>query len=250
MISSSFAYVGSKHRLRGHIINMLPLTGDRYVEPFAGRGSVYFHVAQLLHYRSFWLNDTLTIPFFEGLRDAHLYMDDIDWCDAKLYDRMKAINPVQPAPLLEPYLCFNGGTYYYNCRRGRVGGGVSKAGYIRKVWLAHAIMQRTKPRLTRWDYREVLSRLRPSDVVYFDAPYLGKTDEVGFYSDKTVDYQALVEHLLDAPYRWVYSAYPDEIYRPLTTKFGRPQEVVARKLGAAGGREWVTECLWNNIRKA
>jgi site-specific DNA-adenine methylase len=164
---------------------------------------------------------------------------------------MKEISPRQPAPLLEPYLCFNGGTYYDNCRRGRVGGGVSAAGFIRRVWLAHAIIHRTKPRFSAWDYREVLERLRPTDVVYFDAPYFGACSEVGCYSDKNVDYPALVEHLLEAPYRWVYSGYSLDIYRPFAKKFGKPQRIQVRNLAASGKgthhNQFETECLWKNF---
>jgi len=99
-----------------------------------------------------------------------------------------------PAPLLESYLCFSGGSYRRSGYRSRRGGGVSQKGFDRNVRLAHEIMQRTQPRITRLDYRNVLKECGESDVVFLDPPYLGA--DVRSYTDKTLDHRELVSALL------------------------------------------------------
>lgn len=48
-------------------MQLLPPTGKRFVEVFAGRSNLYFAVAQQLDYKEFWLNDISTYPFLLGL---------------------------------------------------------------------------------------------------------------------------------------------------------------------------------------
>jgi site-specific DNA-adenine methylase len=43
-----FGYPGSKAKLAKQIIELLPPSGDRYFEVFAGRANLFFRVAQQL----------------------------------------------------------------------------------------------------------------------------------------------------------------------------------------------------------
>jgi hypothetical protein len=49
------------------IAPLLPPTGKRFIEAFAGRANLFFRVAQTLSYDEFWLNDIATYPFLLGL---------------------------------------------------------------------------------------------------------------------------------------------------------------------------------------
>ena len=62
-----FAYQGGKGKLAKHIVGLLPPSGKRFIEPFAGRGNVYFRVAQHLDYEEFWINDHYMFRFFQAL---------------------------------------------------------------------------------------------------------------------------------------------------------------------------------------
>jgi site-specific DNA-adenine methylase len=169
----AFAYPGGKAKIRKKIIPLLPPEGVRYVEPFCGRGNMYFAVVELLDYREFWLNDLMTWPFLEGLRTSWKFAIP-DWQNPENYKRMRARLEdrkrlwTQPAPLLEPYLTFNGGGYKKAGIRGmnKHKGGKSQEGMISDVKRAHEIMRDTKPLLTRLDYRKVLEQCGSNDIVY------------------------------------------------------------------------------------
>ena len=53
----SFSYPGGKTRMAPYLIDLMPKSGKCYVEPFAGRGNVFFRAAEILDYDSYWLND-------------------------------------------------------------------------------------------------------------------------------------------------------------------------------------------------
>ena len=72
-----FTYHGGKGKLARRICSLLPPTGKRFVEPFAGRGNIYFFVAQRLSYQKFWLNDHYTFRFLTALR--HSMDDEFKW---------------------------------------------------------------------------------------------------------------------------------------------------------------------------
>ena len=46
-----FAYPGGKVRLRKWLVSMMPREGRRYIEPFAGRGNVFWLAACALRFR-------------------------------------------------------------------------------------------------------------------------------------------------------------------------------------------------------
>jgi site-specific DNA-adenine methylase len=61
-------YPGGKARLAKQIISFLPREGRTYLEPFAGRGNLFWAaVEQGLRYERWWLNDIATAPFFKSI---------------------------------------------------------------------------------------------------------------------------------------------------------------------------------------
>jgi hypothetical protein len=67
-IGGVFSYPGSKNRLAPHILRLLPMSGERFVDVFAGRGSVSFAVLANLQYEKMWINAKGTHEFFEALQ--------------------------------------------------------------------------------------------------------------------------------------------------------------------------------------
>jgi site-specific DNA-adenine methylase len=280
-----FAYHGSKGKLAKHIIPLLPPSGKRFIEPFAGRGNVYFRVAQELDYEEFWLNDQYTFRFFQALQ--HSMDDGVGWTlpdrskidkgffeflRQKAGERIQKENPqlgtsydrifrpvTQPGgtkawvveqypPLfvIECFLSYSGGTYKSRMK-GTSEGSVSKEGFMNSVRLAYEIMQRTKPSVTYYDYKHVLLECGPGDVAYIDPPY--KDASVTAYSDKTLDHGEMMQMLLNAKFKWVLSEYENEIYKPLTEKFGEPIRIkVPKAMGISRDKQpIVVECLWKNF---
>lgn len=288
-----FSYPGGKAKLGKHMVPLLPPAAKRFVEPFAGRANLFFRVAERLDYKEFWLNDISTYPFLLGLfaysaadalgrgavperngRAAHDRMRNFSF-EAFLHVHSR-YNPVRkqtlkslweqrpdlhewasktlasPAQILEPFLVRDGNRYGKAGVRGEIGGGVSRATYQRYLKLASEIMMRTRPRITWLDYREVLKECGPDDVVYLDPPYFKYGRKVGAYSE-TLDHREMVEILLNAPFRWVLSEYEDEIYQPLTDKFGEPEKISVHKTMSdsnhhGGTRPKAVECIWRNFR--
>jgi hypothetical protein len=70
-----------------------------------------------------------------------------------------------PAPLLEGYLTYSGGTYTGVGKRGKTGGGVTREGFAINVRRARELIEEHQPLITRLDYREVLKQCDPDDVV-------------------------------------------------------------------------------------
>lgn len=252
----AFAYPGGKARLAEDISAMLP-RGNRFVEPFAGRGNVYFHVAAHGMYPSYWLNDIQTAPFLFTLRIGHILSVPENTKENLVKFRARArgkvgyrdgrfISPLQVnhAFLVEPYLCWNGGAYGQSggTRRG------TQVGYGEKIRAASEILRRTDTNITRLDYRKVLGQCGDGDVVYLDPPYLNAN--VKAYSDKTLDHRELVEILKNAKFKWVLSEYRQPLY---IEAFGEPAiEIhVKRGMGNPGGgskgQKHTVECFWMNF---
>jgi hypothetical protein len=62
----------------------------------------------------------------------------------------------------------------------------------------------------------------------------------------------MVEILLDASFRRALSEYENEIYAPLTRKFGEPVRIVVNKTmndsnHHGGNRPKAVECIWRNF---
>ncbi len=281
-----FAYQGGKGKLAKHIIRLLPSSGKRFIEPFAGRGNVYFHVAQRLDFNEFWLNDHYMCRFLMAL--MHSMEDGMEWIpperpqvDNEFYKFLKrraeesikkeksglgvrygriyrpavlpdgskgwAVEQYPPLFVIECFLSYSGGTYESGMK-GPSEKNISNKGFMKSVRLAHEIMQRTKPRLTNCDYKDVLVECGPDDAVYLDPPYVKR--KVSAYSASTLNHADMVEILLRARFKWVLSEYEHEIYKPLTAQFGEPLRIkVPKDMGTVrdGKREDAVECLWKNF---
>lgn len=245
----TFGYPGGKARLANRIAAMLP-SGNRFVEPFAGRGNVYFYIAAHGMYPSYWLNDIQTAPFLFTLRIGHILAvpkpgkESLYQYRAAWRDETKSPLARNHCLLLEPYLCWNGGKYGQS-------GGTSRgtqAGYGKKIRLASEILRGTDTKITRLDYRDVLAQCGGGDVVYLDPPYLDAN--VKAYTDKTLDHQEMVEILKNAEFKWVLSEYEQPLY---IEAFGEPalRIPVKRGTGKPGGgskgQKDTVECFWTNF---
>jgi site-specific DNA-adenine methylase len=246
-MSITFAYPGGKGRLARFIISQLPKQGRSYIEPFVGRGNLFWAATHAgLKYDRWWLNDTVTTPFFRAIKQAGHTLKVPIRCRAEFERQRRAfLSGDTTAILLEPYLTFSGGGYFGAGCKGSDGmsnNGVSLAGYEKTMHKCHSILHETKPKLSSLDWREMgLESLGPQDTVVLDPPY--PTGNVRSYSEATVDYEALVDLLLRAKFRWILCGYA----HPVLVRLGKPfwaREV--NLLCIRGKQEPRTECLWRN----
>jgi hypothetical protein len=291
-IIPQFSYPGGKAKLAKRIVELMPPSGDRFVEVFAGRANVFFRIAQELDYRRFWLNDINTYPFLLSLcsygaeealgrgtvpeRNGSAAHDRLwNFTFEAVLENSVRYNPVRkqalnllwtqrpdlrewtgrtlapPAARLEPFLVRDGNRYGKAGVRGEIGGGVSRVTYERYLRVASEIMMRARPHITWVDYREVLQSCNAGDVVYLDPPYVKYARKTGAYSE-TLNHREMREILLKARFRWVLSEYEDEIYAPLTHRFGEPDRITVHKTmhdsnHHGGKRPKAVECIWRNF---
>jgi len=292
LIIPQFSYPGGKAKLAKTIVELMPPSGDRFVEVFGGRVNLFFRVAQELDYRRFWLNDINTYPFllslssygaekilglgtvperngstahdrmrnftFEAMLENHVRYNPIRkqalnllWAQRPDLREWTARTLAPPAARLEAFLVRDGNRYGKAGVRGEIGGGVSRVTYERYLRVASEIMMRTRPHITWVDYREVLQHCGPDDVVFLDPPYIKHGRKTGAYSE-TLNHREMVEILLNAPFHWLLSEYENEIYAPLTKKFGEPVRITVNKTmndsnHHGGKRPKGVECIWRNF---
>jgi site-specific DNA-methyltransferase (adenine-specific) len=249
-MSITIPYPGGKGRLARTIVSFLPKRGRTFVEPFVGKGNIFWEAArQRLEYRDWWLNDIATSRFFHAIKHAGHKLR-VPTRSRTEYERQReaSISGDLNAILLEPYLSFSGGGYFTAGCKGGTGrdknyGGVSAAGYENAIHQCHDIMRKTQPRVTNLHWRKMgLERLREEDVVFLDPPY--PNSNVRSYTEDTVDYDALVETLLRAKFRWVLCGYLHPLLCPIGEPFWAKD---VKLLCVRGEEEGRTECLWSNF---
>lgn len=226
------------------IVSFFPSCGKTYVEPFAGRGNVFWKAASTLQYQSWWLNDIRTAPFFEAI----LAVGDTVTIPERALTRQELQPYVKAfqrgdltAIIAEPYLTHSGRGFLYSGKKGK-GGGAEQAGYQNTIRQCHNILHRTSPRITAVDWLQTVNGLGADDFVYLDPPYIKAN--VGCYSPSDLDHEELVRVLENAPFRWILSEYEHELY---TSHFGQPFFKKKMKKQATVGQEDEVECLWKNF---
>src|SRR2546425_5716935 len=155
-------YPGGKARLARTIVSFLPKQGRTFVEPFAGKGNIFWTAAsQGLKYRDWWLNDISTSQFFYAIKQSGHKLK-VPTRSRTEYERQREafVSGDPLAILLEPYLSFSGGGYFAAGCKGGDGrsknyGGVSAAGYENAIRQCHEIMRKTQPRVTNLDWRKM-----------------------------------------------------------------------------------------------
>jgi modification methylase len=243
-------YPGGKGRIAKQIISFLPKQGRIYLEPFAGRGNLFWAAVELgLKYDRWWLNDIATAAFFEAIR-THGHTIKVPPRSRQEFERQRdAFKRDDPtAILLAPHLAYSGGLYESGVKGGSGcgddDGGVTSTGFQNTLRECHRILHRTKAKITGLDWTKLpLNTLNENDVVVIDAPYPHAT--VKAYSDATVDYERLIDVLLKAKFRWVFCGYPHPLLHRLGTPiWARDMQLLCVRIKA--GQEDRNECLWAN----
>ncbi len=164
-------YPGAKGRLAPILVSMMPKGGRTYVEPFAGRGNVFFAAALALKFSVWRINDIATAPFFAALKERGGRIRVPRRTRGEFVRQKRLFEEGSPrARLLEPYLTFSGGGY----RKGGFGGkrSASAAGYTKTLNLCSEILARTDPLITGDDWKSLgLKSLGDQDFVFLDPPY-------------------------------------------------------------------------------
>lgn len=240
----TFPYPGGKARIASQIIRHFPRTGGCYVEPFVGRGNVFWQAATHLKFEQWWLNDIRTIPFFQALLLPPCAVPERTEAEYyRLWDRKKIDPTDQEALLIEPFLTFSGGGYgsggFGNLK------GATRDNYKLILESAHSVMCRCTPRLTSIPWEDMqLADLTENDFVYLDPPYMSA--DVRCYKESTINFDSLINLLSNARFRWVLSEYEQPAY---IEAFGNPvwrKDVQLSVTNTKKTGERRVECLWSS----
>jgi site-specific DNA-adenine methylase len=210
-------------------------------------GNVFWTAASLCNFKEWWLNDILTMPFFEAVKAIGDTIEVSERTKEEYYKLREAAEKMKDprAIALEPYYTFSGGGY----RTGGPGWSAKSqtaATYQNKMRQCWEILHRTNVKLTALDWTAMnLDSLSDNDFVYLDPPY--KDCDVRAYANDTLNHEEMVEVLRGAKFKWLLSEYAHPLY--LET-FGDPfykkdtQLVVKDRKKHAEERR--IECLWKN----
>lgn len=240
MLIPTFAYPGGKARLRRRLVAYFPTSGRRYIEPFAGRGNVFFLARSVLNFKHWLLNDLYTFPFFCAVQsvDFNLLPETVDR-DAFQVLKAHAESPL--AALLEPRVTYSGKGYAFG-HSGRVANHIpyQKCHYIKMLEAARGLPAGVALFRQAWD-RLPYGLYGPDDFVYFDPPYDGTA--IGSYPN--IDHEHLLSLLSTASFRWALSGYATPLYLsrlgPPAIAWERCAEIAATS-GQSGQKR--IECLW------
>lgn len=204
-VPHAIQYQGSKRNLAPAILGYMPEKFDRLIEPFAGSAALSIAVAANDMTRQFWIND-LNKPLVELLRlmiekpfelaafYEQLWNEQHDDSLEHYYRVRENFNRSQD-PRLFLYLlarCVKASVRYnsdglFNQSPDKRRHG-TRPETMRKNILGVSALLNNKVIFSSLDYREMLSRAKPSDVVYMDPPYQGVC------GDRDARYYAGISH--------------------------------------------------------
>lgn len=248
----SFPYPGGKASLSSEIIKYIPQKGRKFIDVFGGRGNIILRaIHEDFDYEQWVVNDILTAPFFRAIKShgdtfvaGEKVQEEYDRCaESKQQGDAYAL-------LMEPWLCYNGGTYEANGMRGLGGGKRSPKSHTQHIRMAHKLLCEKNVKVTALDWLDCLKveELTSDDFVIVDMPYIGS--DAGAYSAESVCPTEVIEHLQNAPFRWAFCEYDQPLY---FATLGEPvfkKEVQLRACMLRHIREKRTECLWVGGGKA
>jgi DNA adenine methylase len=193
-IPQPFQYQGSKRALAPLILQYLPVSTTRLVEPFCGSAALSIATAARGRAREFWLNDfnaplagllALIVNEPKELGKFYTELWNGDPADAleHYYQVRESFNRSQDARLLLYLLarCVKGAVRYnadgwfnQSPDKRRLG---TQPATMRAGLNAISALLRGKTIVTALSYENVLANVREDDVVYMDPPYQGVCGE-------------------------------------------------------------------------
>lgn len=205
-------YQGSKRQIAAAILARFPAEADRLVEPFCGSAALSLAAAQSKQVSSFWLNDA-NLPLMrlwrEIIEQPHSLADRYEqlWQDQQcraraFFDEVRSEFNRSHRPHHFLYLLARSvkAVIRYNSRgefnntpdNRRLG---TRPAEMRRRILASSELLRGRTRLSHLEYKEVLDRCTPHDVVYLDPPYQGVSGQRDSRYGARVDHREFCEQL-------------------------------------------------------
>lgn len=190
-------YQGSKRILAPQILQYMPISFDRLIEPFSGMAAISIAVAQENRTNSFIIND-LNSPLIKMLSEAienpknlierysKLWNEQFEFGDNHVqhfYEVRERFNRGDESPENMLYLlarCVKGAVRYgkdgrFNQSPDKRRHGTNPKNIMSNV-NAVSLLLKGKCVFNFIDYKEVFEMAKPGDLVYMDPPYQGVTN--------------------------------------------------------------------------
>jgi len=203
-------YQGSKRILAPQIIQYMPKSFIRLIEPFAGMAAISIAIAQRKRTEQFYIND-LNAPLIRLIEYAvntptalidnytALWNQQFNYGNNHVqhfYEVRTKFNAGDDSPENMLYLlarCVKGAVRYgkdgkFNQSPDKRRHGTTPDNIKRNVFEVSALLK-GKCRFSAFDYREVFEMAKPGDLVYMDPPYQGVSDvrDNRYFSGVTFD---------------------------------------------------------------
>jgi DNA adenine methylase len=209
-------YQGSKRKLAPKILENMPKSMERLVEPFSGMAAISIAVATEGRAKKYWIND-LNAPLISVLKSAVEAPQELYDGYKKIWDAQFTFEEGHVAHFYAIRDRYNSGdrsaavTLYLlaRCVKGAVRYG-SNGNFnqspdkrrhgtnpetLLKTALKLSELLSGKTEFTSMDYRETLPLLNQNDFIYMDPPYQGVTNTRDHRYLAGVEFDSLVQYL-------------------------------------------------------
>ena len=253
----TFKYSGSKAFLAPWVVGILPKTCRKYVEPFAGRGNIFYrYIHSGGKAQRYILNDKFNSDWLTAVK---IYDGDWGFVDDYPIDRNTFNRWLHSAESLERTIAACWVSYQGNRYRGidgRVlgcnvtgssGNRHSKKHTIQRLKSAQAYLKRSE--IYGMDYLRLLKRIRfaPEDLVYIDPPYNVKYE--AWYPN--IDHSKLIWIAKSLKCRVAISGYFSHLYDDQLLNWNihtKKRASRAKCTNSSSGDDIVkVEYLWTNF---
>lgn len=229
-----FAYPGGKAQMRNYISHFIPPEGSTYVEPFAGRGNVFFLISCLCNYDKYVLNDIRTIRFFKAIKNW-------DGCELRKYTKEEVKLEIASTGIsnqlavMEPLLTWGGGMY--ESTNATTYRGHDLARYAESLHIAKVLLEGVE--LTSLDFAACFAKYSkdPEATIYLDPPYLNCN--VSAYNENDFNFGLMCNLVKTAKARIILSEYPNE---KILSSLAQPS--YKRLTSTLSKKKKEYECLW------
>jgi DNA adenine methylase len=190
-------YQGSKRLLASSILQYMPNTFERLVEPFSGMAAITIAVAQEKRASAYHINDingplvsllkeVIISPENLVLRYEKLWKEQFVFAEGHIqhfYKVREDFNNGDESPEKMLYLlarCVKGSVRYgktgkFNQSPDKRRHGVNPKNIAKSAYSISCLL-RDKSSFSSKDYREIFEMVRPGDLIYIDPPYQGVTN--------------------------------------------------------------------------
>ena len=211
-VPQPFQYQGSKRALAPLILQYLPVSTTRLVEPFCGSAALSIATAARGRAKEFWLNDfnaplaqllslIINSPKELGRSYTELWRADHEDALEHYYQVRESFNRTKDPQLLLYLLArcvkgavrYNGeGLFNQSPDKRRLG---TRPETMTSNIQAISILLRGKTIVTSLSYENILANVREEDVVYMDPPYQGVCGERDSRYFSGISFDDFVVHL-------------------------------------------------------